>query len=90
MRNPIKFYWKDLHHLYIGLGVVVFARSMAPYEYLNLWANIFFVLGAYIVVDDIVEHSITGNTPLRLFDEKILQPSMKKAKDLFKNKSRRN
>ena len=88
MRDPIKFYWKNTHHLYIGVGVIVFAWLMVPYEYYNLWRNIFFILGTYTVVDDLIEHTITGNTPLRLFSEKILYPFMKKVNNLFKNKSK--
>jgi hypothetical protein len=50
-----------------------------------IWENNFFLLGIYIIFDDIVEHTVTANTPLRFLTEKILEPTLKKVKYFLKN-----
>ena len=84
MRAPLKFHWKDIHHLYIGLGVMIYAFLTSINEYVNIFTNNFFILGTYITVDDFIEHTITATTPLRLFTEKILDPIKITIKNLFK------
>lgn len=84
MRGPIKFIWKDIHHLYIGLGVIFYGFYLSLNEYINIFTNIFFILGTYITVDDFIEHTITSSTPIGLFTEKILDPSLRKIKNLLK------
>lgn len=54
-------------------------------EQYTIWENNFFLLGIYIVFDDIVEHTITANTPLRFLTEKILEPILEKVKYFLKN-----
>ena len=88
MRAPIKFHWKDTHHLYIGFFVLLFAMIRIPFTYYSFWTNVYLLLGIYIVLDDIIEHSITATTPLRIFAEKILFPFMEKCKKLFKISSK--
>jgi hypothetical protein len=83
MRNPLKFHWKEIHHLYIGIGLLCYGFYLSLNEYINIFTNTFFILGTYITVDDIVEHTITANTPLRVFTEKILNPSLIKIKNLL-------
>ena len=46
--------------------------------------NTFFILGTYITVDDFIDHTITSSTPIGIFTEKILDPSIRKIKNLFK------
>ena len=74
MREPIKFHWKATHHLYIGIGVLLYALIIVPLVSKTTTPFFPFLIGLYIVIDDIVEHSITATTPLRLFAEKLLFP----------------
>ena len=85
MREPIKFHWKATHHLYIGICILMLAWLIVLDEQYPIWENNFFLLGIYIVFDDIVEHTITANTPLRFLTEKILEPILKKVKYFLKN-----
>ena len=88
MREPIKFHWKDTHHLYIGFFVLIFACIRIPFTYYTFWTNMYLILGTYIVLDDIIEHSITATTPLRIFAEKILFPIIELSKKLLKINSK--
>ena len=78
MREPIKFHWKATHHLYIGICILMLAWLIVLNEQYPIWGNNFLLLGIYIVFDDIVEHTITANTPIRLLAEKLLEPTLKK------------
>jgi hypothetical protein len=78
MRGPIKFHWKSFHHLYIGLCVIVGTMLIVPYQPHTLWTNIFFILGIYTVVDDLIVHTVTANTPLKILFEKTLYRMMLK------------
>jgi len=80
---PVKFIPRGPHHLYIGLVLIVFGWLMAPYDYYQVWSNIFYIVGALIMADDIIEHTITGSTPLRIFFDKILFPFMKYINNLI-------
>ncbi len=88
MRGPIKFHWKNIHHLYIGLGVMFYAIISSINEYINIFTDTFFIIGTYITVDDFIEHTITATTPLRIFTEKILDPIIITAKTLFRKNRR--
>ena len=35
-------------------------------------------IGALMLVDDIIEHTITADTPLRLLYDKVIKPRLKK------------
>ncbi len=85
MREPIKFYWKAPHHLYIGICILILAWLIVLNKQYLIWGNTFFLLGIYTVFDDIVEHTVTANTPLRFLTEKILEPTLKKVKYFLKN-----
>lgn len=78
MRKPIQFHWKTTHHLYIGMITIILAVMIALNKQLAIWENNIFLLGIYIVVDDVVEHTITATTPLRILSEKIIEPIQKK------------
>jgi len=63
-RNP--FIWKTencipLHHLYIGLLLLG-------------WNYPINVIGLLIALDDLYEHLIDYNSPLRIFFDKVLVP----------------
>jgi hypothetical protein len=77
MREPIKFHWKNTHHLYLGLCILLLALLFGINEHNNLLENNIMLLGLYITVDDVVEHTITANTPIRIITEKLLEPTMK-------------
>jgi hypothetical protein len=83
MREPIKFHWKATHHLYIGMGVLLYALVILPLISNNTGTTLPFIIGLYIVVDDIVEHSITATTPLRIFAEKLLFPILNQIKQVL-------
>jgi len=87
LKPPVKFIPRGPHHLYIGLVLMIFAWLMAPYEYYNVWTWLFGIAGALIFTDDLIEHTITGSTPLRLFFDKILFPFMTKINNLIHTKN---
>jgi len=71
MRPPVKFHRRGNHHLYYGLWFVGFGLfnwicsirnldSLIP-----LWQGII-ALGGYLIIDDVIEHTITADTPLRI------------------------
>jgi uncharacterized membrane protein len=72
MKEPIKFEWKGNHHLYYGIFLVVFGLFNVYMgtdngnlsELSNLWWTIIGI-GGFCVVDDIIEHTVTSETPLR-------------------------
>lgn len=82
LKPPVKFVARGPHHLYIGLVLIIFGWLMDPYEYYTVWTNLFYVLGFLIMADDLIEHTITGSTPLRWFFVKILWPFMSKINNL--------
>jgi hypothetical protein len=86
MREPVKFYWKGLHHSYIGVWFIAFGlfssfmctnngelSTLVPY-----W-NTLAGIGTLMIADDIWEHKISGDTPLRILYEKVVIPWLKKS-----------
>ena len=84
MRPPVKFVWRGNHHLYHGLWLIGFGlfqwfmgvdnaelESLIP-----LWQG-FVGVGVVMVVDDVIEHTVTGDTPLRLLYERVIRPLLK-------------
>jgi len=51
---------------------------MWPYDYYHPLAEITAIAGAYITIDDVVEHTITAKTPLRVLFEKVIFPLINK------------
>ena len=84
MREPIRFQWKATHHLYIGFGVILYSCLVVLFEEIPVWQNNIFFLGTYIIADDVIEHTITAGTPLRMLTEKILDPIIYKLKSLIR------
>jgi len=84
LRPPVKFHWKGNHHLYYGIFFVAFGifnwyMGIGNGELdsiLSLWYSCIGI-GLYMIIDDIVEHTVTADTPLRLLYEKI-RPYLRK------------
>jgi hypothetical protein len=83
-RPKIKFEWRGNHHLYHGIWIAAFGifqyymginnselESLFP-----LW-QVFIGAGVFMIIDDIVEHTLTADTPLRLLYEKIVRRYLK-------------
>jgi len=77
-RNP--FIPKAPHHLYIGLFILFLAWTMKDYSYYHPLCDILTVIGAFITIDDVIEHTVTADTPLRLLFDKIIVPLLRKMK----------
>ena len=85
MKPPTKFVWRGTHHLYYGIFFMVFGILMHWLAIPNYPANqgIWFfdlltAIGVFMVADDVIEHKITGNTPLRILYEKVIVPYLLK------------
>jgi len=75
-RNP--FVPKAPHHLYIGLFILFMSWTMYSYSYYYPLCYILTAIGLFITIDDIIEHTITANTPLRILFTKIIYPLLNK------------
>lgn len=81
MKPPVKFKWRGNHHLYHGIWILAFSlfniymgTNNAELEALNpLWA-VLGIIGAVIMADDMIEHTVTADTPLRILYVKIIRP----------------
>jgi hypothetical protein len=86
MREPVKFYWKGNHHSYYGIFLIAFGLfnwymgidNGDLEQLLPLWQS-FTGAGILMVLDDIWEHKISGDTPLRILYEKVVIPWLKKS-----------
>ena len=73
MRPPVKFVWKGNHHSYYGVFLIAFGLfnwyiglgNGSLGSILWLWQS-FIGIGAYMIIDDIIEHKLTADTPLRI------------------------
>lgn len=79
MRQPIPFKWRGPHHSYLGIAFIIFG---AVFSFLNWGNNLDFLnyifgvalgLGVILLVDDIYEHIISGDSPCRILWELILR-----------------
>lgn len=77
-RPPVPFKWRGNHHSYYGIAFIGFAL-VNLYLGLNnleelfpLWYTIL-GLGIIMFIDDLIEHNITADTPLRLIWEWIYE-----------------
>jgi len=66
-RNPFK--WRAPHHLYLGLFLVLVGYLSAPYYPLTTLLS--YIFGIVITLDDVFEHTISMDSPLRLLAEKL-------------------
>jgi hypothetical protein len=72
MKPPVKFYPKGNHHSYYGIFFIAFGLFNYCMGIDNgnlsdicwLWWTITGI-GAFMVIDDLIEHTITSETPLR-------------------------
>jgi len=71
MRPPVKFYWRGVHHSYLGAWFAAFGifflwmNTGNGLEGLNILYSLFIAVGVYLIVDDVIEHTITADTPGR-------------------------
>lgn len=72
MKPPVKFEWKGNHHGYYGIFAVAFGLfnwymgidNGALENLIPMWQT-WVGIGALMIIDDVIEHTITGSTPLR-------------------------
>lgn len=78
MKPPVKFYWRGVHHGYLGAFFVAFGTFFLymnvnnGLDALNYLYGTFVVIGLFAIIDDIVEHTITEDTILRRIWNKII------------------
>lgn len=87
MRPLVPFRWKGNHHLYHGIWIMGFGLfqwymgidngDLA--KLIPMW-QVFVGVGIFMIVDDIIEHTVTGNTPLRILYEKVIVPILRDMK----------
>lgn len=78
VKPPVKFVWKGNHHSYYGIFFIAFGlfnwymgidnsnlASLIPF-----WQSLV-GLGTYMIVDDVIEHKVTADTPLRILYRKL-------------------
>ena len=83
MRPPIKFMPYRNHHGYFGIAFFLFGLynyylMIVSNELLGvkpIWHGCM-LAGLVMIADDIIEHKITADTPLRIFFEKFLLPRL--------------
>ena len=85
MRPKINFVWYRNHHLYYGIALFLFGlynyllmlKSRELLKCKGIW-TLFMTIGTLLAIDDIVEHTITRDTPIRILFEKFILPHLKK------------
>ena len=85
LRPPVPFVWKGNHHSYYGIwfiGFGIFNWYMAignvPMDALIPFWKFLIGTGLFMLIDDIIEHKYTADTPLRIIYEKIVVPLLYK------------
>lgn len=76
--DRVPFNWRAPHHLYLGLFLIFFGWTMQPYPYYDLISPYFLYVGLFIVIDDVIEHTVYKDTLLRILFEKMILPKLKK------------
>ena len=73
MKPPVKFYLKGIHHSYYGLFLGVIPGSIFyllnqnnNLDYINPIFIFMILFGILLIVDDVIEHTITEDTPARI------------------------
>lgn len=85
MRKRVPFQWRGNHHSYTGLWLIGFGlfnwymgidngclSTLIPF-----WQSLIGV-GLFMFVDDVWEHTISADTPLRIMYEKIIVPILRR------------
>lgn len=87
MKKRIKFEWKGNHHSYHGIWIIAFGLfnwymgvDNGELTILIPFWQLLIGVGAFMVIDDIIEHFITADTPLRLLYDYIIKPILEKRK----------
>jgi hypothetical protein len=78
MKKRVEFNPLGPHHFYIGIFMILLSLLMSWGNWVNWSCAIMFIAGSLIALDDLIEHTITGSTPLRIFFEKFLMPRVQK------------
>lgn len=85
MNPKVPFKWKGNHHAYHGIWIMAFGIFQwymgvdnAELTVLIPFWQTLIGIGAFMLIDDIIEHTITRDTPLRLLYDKIIKPILKK------------
>jgi len=68
-KPPNKFIPRAPHHAYLGVALIIMGWLSAPYY--STTTVICYIGGSLILLDDIIEHTVTSSTPLRWFFEKF-------------------
>lgn len=84
MQPPVKFVWYRNHHLYYGIAFFLFGlynyylmkRSNELKKCKSIWEMIM-IIGVLLALDDIIEHTLTRDTPIRILFEKYILPGLK-------------
>jgi len=69
---PVKFVPWAIHHSYLGILIMIYGFTGLGQEWSYDIGIKFILLGGAILADDIVEHTITGSTPLRILFDKVI------------------
>ena len=83
MQSKVDFEWRGNHHSYYGIFLAVFGifnwymgidngelSTLIP-----LWQACIGI-GTLMLIDDIIEHTLTADTPLRIIYVKIIKPML--------------
>ena len=84
MRPRVQFVWYRNHHLYYGIALFLFGlynyylmlRSGELEKCKPVW-QMFMLIGALLALDDLVEHTITRDTPIRIIFERYILPHVR-------------
>jgi len=76
VRPKVPFKPKGNHHLYHGIWITAFGifNLIMGYDNIEELFPLWYALvgiGVFMMIDDIIEHTITADTPLRILWEKI-------------------
>ena len=85
LQPHVPFKWYRNHHLYYGIALFLFGlynyylmiKSGELMKCKGIW-QMFILIGVFLTLDDLVEHTITRDTPIRLLFEKWILPYVRK------------
>lgn len=80
-RPPVPFQWRGNHHLYHGIWIAAFGLfnwymgiDNGELETLIPFWQFLVCIGVFAIFDDLYEHLICGDSPLRIIYEKLIRP----------------
>ena len=83
MKRDPPVHWKTwrMHHAYLGILMMIYGfTGIADTDTCGV-AWVVIGIGAYTLIDDIIEHTITGSTPLRILYDKVIYPLLRRFKN---------